>query len=202
MRKAVQHLRSCDPVLAGIIDSVGPYKPQYKDPDFEALVRSIVYQQLSGKAALTIYNRFEAIARKRGVLQPRAVMSLTHDQMRACGLSNGKACYIRDLAEKTVAKHVRFDALPTLCDEDVIAHLVQVKGIGVWTAQMFLLFALRRPNVLPTGDLGIRAAMKRAYGLDELPLPEEMMRISAPWTPWRSVATWYLWRSLDGPAAL
>lgn len=122
--------------------------------------------------------------------------------MRAAGLSSQKAKYIRDLAEKTQSKLIRFRQIENLTDEEVITHLTQVKGIGVWTAHMFLIFALQRPDILPIGDLGIRMAMKRSYKLEALPTPKEMVEIAQPWRPWASVASWYLWRSLDGQAQL
>ncbi|MDX2178202.1 MAG: DNA-3-methyladenine glycosylase [Bryobacteraceae bacterium] len=199
MKQALRHLKAGDPVLRQIIEHIGPYSIEYRAPDFGTLVRSIVYQQVSGKAAATILARLIAASKR---LTPAAVLKLSVEDMRACGLSGQKTAYIRDLAEKTLAREVRFPQLAKLPDEEVIAHLTQVKGVGVWTAQMFLMFALARPDVLPTADLGIRSAMKRAYGLEELPKPDEMARIAQPWKPWTSVACWYLWRSLDGPATL
>lgn len=195
MRKAILHLKRSDPVLKALIQRVGPYGQRMAPAGFPAVVRSIVYQQLSGKAAATIYGRLEKAV--RGRMTPRSVLRLSEEQMRGLGLSRQKTAYIRDLAEKTLSREVDFRALPDLPDEEVIARLTAVKGIGEWTAQMFLLFALGRPDVLPTADLGIRAAMKGLYGLDELPKPAEMARIAAPWRPYCSVACWYLWRSLD-----
>src|SRR5215472_13652423 len=122
--------------------------------------------------------------------------------MPAVGLSNQKLSYIRALAKKTRDGKVNFDILPQLPDEEVVAHLTQIKGIGVWTAQMFLIFALRRENILPTGDLGIRVAIRKAYGLTELPKPSEMESIAVRWHPYCSVASWYLWRSLEANAGL
>jgi DNA-3-methyladenine glycosylase II len=199
MRKAILHLKKSDPVLCAVIQRVGPYRMQFRDPDFQTLVRSIVYQQLSGRVASVIFERLlKLVPRKK--LTPRAILKLTHEQMRSAGLSNQKATYIRDLAEKTAAGTVDFAAMISLSDEEVIEELTQVKGIGVWTAHMFLMFALRRPNVLPVGDLGIRSAVKKAYGLDDLPDPKRMVAIAEAWHPYCSVASWYLWRSLDGAA--
>ena len=200
MQKAIDHLRQADPVLAAIIERVGDYRIQFRDPDFQTLVRSIVYQQLSGRVALTIFTRLQTAA--GGAITPASILALTPEQMRALGLSGQKIAYIRDLAEKTAAGHVDFGALPKMTDERVIEHLTQVKGIGVWTAHMFLIFALRRPNVLPTGDLGVRSAMKRAYRMRALPKPERMEKIAKRWHPYCSIASWYLWRSLDNEAAL
>ena len=201
MRKAILHLKKSDPVLAGLITGVGPYRLEYREPKFETLVRSIVYQQLSGKAAATIMGRLLDLAPKR-TLTPRAVLKLAPEQMRSAGLSGQKVSYIRDLAEHTQSKRVDFATLGDLSDADVIEHLTQVKGIGVWTAHMFLIFALRRSDILPCGDLGVRAAIKKAYKLEALPTAKQMEELATAWRPYCSVASWYLWRSLDGPAEL
>jgi DNA-3-methyladenine glycosylase II len=201
VRKAVHHLKKSDPVLAAIIERVGPYKIQYREPIFQTLVRSIVYQQLHGKAALTIFNRLIEAA-KADPLTPESILRLRPARMRAIGLSQQKLSYIRELARLTRAGEVDFERCTILEDAGVIEHLTRVKGIGVWTAHMFLIFALRRTDVLPTGDLGVRAAMKKAYGLAELPKPEEMARIAQVWRPYSSVACWYLWRSLDNAGAM
>jgi DNA-3-methyladenine glycosylase II len=150
---------------------------------------------LSAKAAATIFGRLVTAA--SDPLRPETVLALTVLEMRALGLSQQKAAYVRDLAAKTTAGEVRFEKLPRLTDERIIAELTQVKGIGIWTVHMFLMFALRRPNVLPVGDLGIRNAVKRAYNLDEFPTAADIERIAKPWHPYCSVASWYLWRSLD-----
>lgn len=200
MRKAITHLKKSDPVMAAIIKQVGPYKIQFREPVFGTLVRSIVYQQLSGKVAAVILDRL--VRAVRGRLTPRLILKLTPEEMRALGLSTAKVVYIRDLAERTLAGEVVFKNIHQLDDEEVIEHLTRVKGIGVWTAHMFLMFALQRPNVLPVGDLGVRAAIKKAYGLEELPKPKQVQEIAAGWHPYCSVATWYLWRSLDGSAEI
>ena len=201
MKKAIQHLKTADTVLGSIIERVGPYRMQYRDPNFHTLVRSIVYQQLSGKAALTIFNRLIAAA-KTDPLTPESVLKLRPARMRTLGLSKQKLTYIRELARMTRDGAVRFDQVAALDDAAIIEHFTQVKGIGVWTAQMFLIFALRRLDVLPTGDLGVRAAIKRAYNLPELPAPAEMEKLAAAWRPYCSVASWYLWRSLDNQGAM
>ena len=201
MRKAIAHLRKADPVLASIIKQVGPYRMEYRDPEFGSLVRSIAYQQLSTKVAGVILGRLlDALPGRE--LTPASILALTCEEMRAFGLSGAKTKYIRDLAERTLAGHVIFDNLISRSDDEVIEHLTQVKGIGVWTAHMFLIFALQRPNILPTGDLGVRAAIKKAYGLEALPTPLEVSEIAANWHPYCSVASWYLWRSLDGSAQI
>jgi DNA-3-methyladenine glycosylase II len=201
MRKAINHLKKSDPVLAAIIERVGPCRIQFREPEFGTLVRSIVYQQLSGKVASVILDRLlDAMPERK--LTPQAILKLTPEKMRSLGLSGAKTAYIRDLAEKTKSGEVIFEDIQGRTDDEVIEHLTQVKGIGVWTAHMFLIFALQRPNVLPVGDLGVRSAIKRAYGLEEMPNPREVEQIAERWHPYCSVATWYLWRSLDGPAEL
>jgi DNA-3-methyladenine glycosylase II len=155
-----------------------------------------VYQQLSGRVASVIFGRLHAAA-GQSQLTPAGILKLRPERMRKLGLSAQKTLYIRELAKHTRRGTVIFESLPDADDTAVIEHLTQVKGIGVWTAQMFLIFALRRPDVLPVADLGIRSAMQKAYGLDGLPKPPEMEKIAAAWKPWTSVACWYLWRSLD-----
>jgi DNA-3-methyladenine glycosylase II len=195
MRTALQHLKK-DPILAKIIGRAGPYAIEYREPSFETLVRSIVYQQLSGRVASVIFARLHAAAGE-ATLTPDGIMKLRPARMRKAGLSAQKTEYIRELAKHTRKGGVVFEKLPELEDANVIEHLTAVKGIGVWTAQMFLMFALRRPDVLPVSDLGIRTAMKKAYGLDDLPKPADMQKIASGWKPWTSVACWYLWRSLE-----
>lgn len=197
MLKALNHLRSADPVLAAILDRVGPYRPRYSQPDFAMLVRAIVNQQLSGKAAATILRRLEEKVEPKGGMIPEALLALRSTQLRAVGLSAQKQAYLKDLARKTVSGELDFEQLHSLDDQDVIERLTQIKGIGVWTAHMFLIFGLRRPDVLPSGDLGIQAAVHRAYGLEARPKPAELEQLGARWRPWSSIAAWYLWRSLE-----
>jgi len=201
MRKAILHLKKADPILGSVIDRVGAYRIEYRSPDFQTLVRSIVYQQLSGRVASVIFGRLAGML-PDGKITPEGILKLTPAKMRRAGLSKQKTAYIRDLARKTARGKVTFEALAELADHEVIEHLTQVKGIGVWTAHMFLIFALQRPDVLPTGDLGVRSAIRKAYGLEELPHPKQMEEMAAAWRPYCSVAAWYLWRSLEGPAAL
>jgi DNA-3-methyladenine glycosylase II len=200
MKEAIQHLRRNDPVLSEIIDRVGDYGIQFREPGFETLVRSIVYQQLSGRVASVIFGRLVKAAGEP--LTPENILKLRPARMRALGLSKQKTIYIRDLARHTRDRRVVFEELAALDDSVVIERLTQVKGIGVWTVHMFLIFALRRTDVLPTGDLGIRNAMRKAYGLAEAPKPDEMEKLAKSWRPYCSVASWYLWRSLEGEAAL
>jgi len=199
MKEAIQHLSLKDPVLSSIIQRVGGYGIQFREPTFETLVRSIVFQQLSGRVASVIFGRLAAAT---GPLTPENILRLRPARMRKLGLSTQKTAYIRDLARHTRGGKLIFAELPAMDDAAVITHLTQVKGIGVWTAQMFLIFALQRTDVLPTGDLGIRNAMRKAYGLEELPSPARMEELAREWSPYCSVASWYLWRSLDSPVEL
>jgi DNA-3-methyladenine glycosylase II len=201
MRKAIRHLQAADPVMAGIIRQVGPYRIEFRDPVFETLVRSIVYQQLSGRVASVIFGRLLA-AVPGGLLTPENILALRPEKMRKLGLSKQKTAYIRDLARHTRAGTVDFAGLAGLPDAEVIEHLTKVKGVGVWTAHMFLIFALRRANVLPSGDLGVRSAIRKAYGFEELPKPAEIEALGERWHPYCTVAAWYLWRSLEPNANL
>ncbi len=196
MRSALKHLKKSDAVLAAIIQRVGPFAMQYREPSFESLVRSIVYQQLNGKVAGVIFGRLHAAVGEEQ-LTPAGILRLRPEKMRKLGLSAQKTLYIRELAKHTKRGSVVFEELQAADDALVIEHLTQVKGIGVWTAQMFLMFALCRQDVLPVADLGIRMAMKKAYSLADLPKPAEMEKIAAAWKPWTSIACWYLWRSLE-----
>ena len=201
--------------MRAIIERIGPYRMRFGLPEFHSLAEAIVYQQLNGKAAETIFKRFAALAGEP--LTPEGMLKLSDEQMRGAGLSKQKSAYLRDLAEKTSSGLLDFKRLSELADAEVVEHLTQVKGIGVWTAQMFLMFTLKRENVLPTGDFGVRMAMYRHY-LDvrrakaakksavakkgrkkkiRLPTPEQMEKIAKCWEPYRSVACWYLWKSLD-----
>ena len=200
MQEAIHHLRRNDPVLSAIIERVGEYQIRFREPNFETLVKAIVFQQLSGKVANVIYGRL--LDGVKGRMQPEEVLKLRPDRMRRLGLSRQKTAYIRDLARHTRDRRVAFDDLLALPDHEVIERLTRVRGIGVWTVHMFLIFALRRNDVLPTGDLGIRNAIRKAYGLDELPTPDEMEKMAGKWRPYCSVASWYLWRSLEPDANL
>jgi DNA-3-methyladenine glycosylase II len=195
MRKAVNHLKKADPILCAIIERVGPCRMEFSEPEFCNLAEAIVYQQLNGKAAVTIFNRFAELA--GDPLTPEGILKLSDEQLRKVGLSKQKSAYLKDLSTKTSAGLLDFAKLPELSDEEVIEHLTQVKGIGEWTAHMFLMFSLRRPNVLPTGDYGVQVAIKKHYKKRNLPKPDVMEKIAKRWAPYRSVACWYMWRSLD-----
>lgn len=195
MRHAVRHLKKADPILGAIIHRVGPFRMNYDEPVFASLAEAIVYQQLHGKAAATIFKRLTDLT---GLpLAPEAILKLTESQMRGVGLSKQKLSYLRDLAAKAQSGEVDFAHLPELPDDEVIKQLTKIKGIGAWTAHMFLMFALRRPNVLPTGDLGIQMAIRKHYRKRKLPKPAQMEKLAKCWEPYRSVACWYLWRSMD-----
>jgi len=201
MRKAIVHLKKADPVLGSIIDRVGAYKIEHSEAGFSTLVTSIVNQQLSGRVADVILGRLRAML-PGGKVTPEAILKLTPARMRKAGLSKQKTAYIRDLARRTQKGHVNFETLADLPDHEVIEQLTQVKGIGVWTAHMFLIFALRRPDILATGDLGVRNAIRKAYQLEELPHPAQIEEMAVIWRPYCSVAMWYFWRSLEGPAKI
>jgi DNA-3-methyladenine glycosylase II len=201
MRKALNHLKKSDPVMGGIIERVGRYAIEYHEPTFHSLVRSIVFQQLNGKAASTIFGRL-VDACKVDPITPESILKLRPARLRKLGLSTQKMTYVRELARMTRDGDVDFERCVTIADGEVVEHLTQVKGIGVWTAHMFLIFALRRTDVLPTGDLGVRMAIRKAYELSDLPKPAEIEAIAGAWRPYCSIAAWYLWRSLDNEAAL
>jgi len=195
MRKAINQLKKSDPILRTIIERVGPCRMEFGEPVFHSLAETIVYQQLNGKAAVTIFKRLAALAGEP--LTAEGIAKLTAEQMRSVGLSKQKSSYLRDMAERAIRGELSFTRLPEMTDEEVIKHLTQVKGVGVWTAHMFLIFTLKRQNILPTGDFGIRMAIRKHYHKRKLPNPVQMEKIARPWEPYRSIACWYLWRSLD-----
>src|SRR6266700_7643862 len=195
MRKAVLHLKKSDPVMRAIMKRVGPCRMELGEPTFHSLAEAIIYQQLNGKAAVTIFKRFAALAGEP--LTPEGILKLTPEQMRSVGLSKQKSSYLLDMAERAHRGELDFSRLPEMLDEEVIEHLTQVKGVGVWTAHMFLMFTLRRANILPTGDYGVQVALKKHYKKRKLPKPKDMEMIARAWEPYRSVACWYMWRSLD-----
>ncbi|MHB8240564.1 MAG: DNA-3-methyladenine glycosylase family protein [Solirubrobacteraceae bacterium] len=205
-RRALAHLSASDPVLARLIEEIGPLKDAREgrpDPDdhYGALVRSITGQQLSVLAARAIYGRLTARFGDRPPT-PQEILADDPEELRAAaGLSRAKASYLRSLAEHVLSGELELERLDELGDEQVVAELVAVKGLGLWTAQMFLMFHLERPDVLPVGDLGIRRAIERAYGLDGLPQPPAMEEIALPWRPHRTLACRYLWRSLQNEPA-
>jgi DNA-3-methyladenine glycosylase II len=197
-RRAIAHLTDTDPVLAKVIGRVGAFRltPRAEGSHFDAVCRSIIYQQLSGKAAATIHGRVLGLYGGRPP-RPDELAATSDEHLRAVGLSRQKLSYLKDLAVRVAGNELPIETLHELPDAEVIDALVRVKGIGRWTAQMFLMFRLGRPDVLPDLDLGIQKAIQRAYRLRKRPLPERVLRIGAPWAPYRTVASWYLWRSLE-----
>ena len=192
--RACRHLRKCDPVLDTLIAAVGPCTLEPGGDPFVILVRSIVSQLISTAAARTIYGRLEVALGEAGVT-PAALIAMGHDDIRKQGLSNAKAQGILDLAGRSSDGRLALDRLAGMSDADIATQLVAVRGIGVWTAEMFLIFGLGRPDVLPVGDLGLRAGIQTVYALEALPNAAEVRRIAEPWAPYRSIATWYMWRS-------
>jgi DNA-3-methyladenine glycosylase II len=199
-RKAIAHLKKVDPVLGQVIKTVGSYKgwPPSTGTHFEAVCRSIVFQQLSGKAAGTIHGRFQGLYGGRTPL-PAELASTSDEHLRSIGLSRQKSAYLKDLGSRVALGELPIETLHELSDEDIISALTQVKGIGRWTAQMFLMFRLGRPDVLPDLDLGVQKGIQRAYRLRKLPTPERVKKIGAKWAPYRTVGSWYMWRLLDTP---
>jgi 3-methyladenine DNA glycosylase/8-oxoguanine DNA glycosylase len=199
--EGVAHLERADPVMRAIVGRVGPMslRPPRRVDTFSSLARAIVFQQLSGKAAATIHGRFAALFDGRPT--PERVLDAAEERLRGAGLSRAKVLAVRDLASATLDGRLALPLSRRLEDEAVVERLVTVRGIGPWTAHMFLIFQWGRPDVLPVADLGLRNAVRRAYGLRRDPTPERLASIAAPWRPFRSVATWYLWRSLDAAGA-
>ena len=200
MELATQYLRTVDPVLAEIIDRVGPCAFAFREATFETLARSITFQLISTKAAATIFARLHKAVGRR--FTANAFLKLTPEQLRACGLTRQKMAALTDLAERVARREIKFRSLGTLEDEAIVQLLSQVRGVGVWTAQMFLMFGLRRPNVMPLADLGLRNAVRKAYGLSEMPSAAVLTKIAEKWHPYCSIATWYLWRSINGSAEM
>jgi len=202
---AMEHLLGADPVLGQLVEEQGSLDEQERSRGrpadaYGALVRSIVGQQLSTKAARTIYERLTGLY-DGTTPTPQQLIDTDPDDLRAVGLSRAKASYLRSLAEHVVSGELELDRLTDLPDDEVSEQLTAVKGLGQWTAHMFLIFHLHRPDVLPVGDLGVRRAVELAYGLEGLPTPAELEQIAEPWRPHRSLASLYLWRSLDNEPA-
>jgi DNA-3-methyladenine glycosylase II len=196
-RKAINHLKKVDPVLRDVIAKVGRcrLRPMTEGSHFEFIARSIIYQQLSGKAAATIHGRVQALC--GGALSTEPLIKLPDEALRGAGLSRQKLSYLRDLAAHAANGTLDTVHLPELPDEEIIRQLVQVKGVGVWTAQMFLMFRLCRPDVLPVLDLGVRKGVQRAYRLRKMPDARRVEKIAALWAPYRTVGSWYMWRVLE-----
>jgi DNA-3-methyladenine glycosylase II len=196
VRKARRHLRAADPVMKDIIDAVGRFTLCLERDRFGMLVRSIISQQISGSAATSIWRRLRTLAGPGG-LKAANLAQFSIAELRSVGLSPQKASYVTDLAQKVNDGTVDLRQIGRLPDERIVEHLVQVKGIGRWTAQMFLIFSLGRLDVFPHDDLGVRSAIRDRYGLADLPDKQTALAIAAPWRPYATVASWYCWRSLN-----
>lgn len=195
---ALRHLSSADPRLAAVIARVGPYAPTLTPDPFVALVSSIIHQQLSMKAAATIGGRVRDLCPRRKYTTA-AISALSDEQLRACGLSRMKVVFLRDLVLHFESGKVKSNRLRRMSDEEVIGNVTQVKGIGRWTAEMLLMFCLKRPDIWPVDDLGLRKAAQKLLGArKELSMPR-LQKLGDSFRPHRSIATWYLWRSLEGP---
>lgn len=196
-RKALAHLREADPILRSVIEQVGPCKlrPLTDGSHFGFIARSIIYQQLSTRAAATIHGRVEALC--GGVITSAVLAGLTEESLRGAGLSRQKLGYLRDLAARDSDGRLDTRHFEHMSDAEITEQLVQVKGVGVWTAQMFLMFRLGRPDVLPVLDLGIRKGVQRAYRLRKLPDARRIEKIAGPWAPYRTIGSWYMWRVLE-----
>jgi 3-methyladenine DNA glycosylase/8-oxoguanine DNA glycosylase len=187
-----------DPIVAGLIERHGPvrlHRPPRAEERFATLAESIAYQQLNGRAAATIHARL--VAALHGEVTPAGVLALSVEELRACGLSRAKAASMRDLAAMVTSGELALERIGRMSDEDVVDHLIQVRGIGRWTAEMFLLFSLRRLDVWPVGDYGVRAGYAAAWSLAEAPSPKQLDALGDRFRPYRSVVAWYCWRALD-----
>jgi len=194
---AVAHLKRVDPILGEVIDRVGPYLIPRRPERFQALVRAIIFQQLAGRAAQTIYDRFVQQVGGKRFPTPTLVLATSDEVLRAAGLSRGKMAYIRDLAGHVRDRTLNFHRFPGMDDDAIITDLTRVRGIGRWTAEMFLMFNLHRPDVFPVDDLGVRNAVARLYAMSTPPPPKELREFGERWRPYRSVACWYLWRAAE-----
>lgn len=199
IRRGERHLARRDPFLRGVIQRNGPCTLRPHRGYYEILVRAIISQQLSGKAAETIINRFRAVYGPNRFPKPQQILATADATLRATGMSNGKVSFVKDLATKVEDGTLKLNRLARMPDDEIIAMLTQVKGIGVWTAHMFLMFSLCRLDVLPVGDLGIRNAVQKHYGFRSTPTPVQMERLAERngWRPYRTIASWYLWRALE-----
>ncbi|HEV2169939.1 MAG TPA: DNA-3-methyladenine glycosylase [Candidatus Binatus sp.] len=196
-RKARIHLSKVDPILARIIAKVGPLEITPRRERFQALARAIIFQQLAGAAASAIYGRFVGLFPGVEFPSPEQVLDKTVAELRAVGLSEKKALYIRDLAEHIRDGKLNFHQFHAMTDEEIVEHLTMVKGIGKWTAEMFLMFNLGRPDVMPADDLGVQNAIKRHYRMCQRPNRKRLLKHAERWRPYRTAAAWYLWRSLE-----
>tara|TARA_Y100001947_G_scaffold29711_1_gene23231 strand:- start:1597 stop:2235 length:639 start_codon:yes stop_codon:yes gene_type:complete len=199
IKKAVKYLRQSDPELIPLLDAFKIQDLQPETDYFKSLTRSIVYQQLSGKAAKTISDRFILLYKDKSYPTPVDVINIDHEKLRSVGLSNSKAQYIKNIAHAFLDNPDTYDSLEKMDDQDIIDTLITIKGVGPWTAQMFLMFTLNRPDVFPVTDLGVQKGFKHYYKLSEMPTPGQMLKKSEQWAPYRTVVSLYFWRLLEGP---
>lgn len=201
LRSAVRYLKRSDPVLAALITRIGPCRMRLRahQHPFQALVQAIIYQQLSGKAAATIYGRFEALfSHMKDTLTPADLIAIPDDSLRAAGLSRNKVLAVKDLAVKALNGVVPGPGgLDGIDDDEIVTRLTTVRGVGRWTVEMLLIFTLGRPDVLPVSDLGVRKGFQAAFGMKKMPATSTLERVGKRWMPYRSVASWYLWRAAD-----
>jgi DNA-3-methyladenine glycosylase II len=194
---AIAQLKTADPKLAEIIEIVGPCRLTPTEDAYFALAESIIHQQLSMKAAGTIFRRFAALMPGKAFPDPEDVLAAREETLKAVGLSGQKIRYLRDLSAKFLDGTVDPSGFSSMSDEEIIAELTKIKGIGRWTAEMYLIFSLARPNVLPVDDLGLQKAIQRHYGLNDLPIIQRIREVAVRWQPFCTVATWYMWRSFE-----
>jgi len=196
---ALRHLSHADKRIEKLIDKFGPPNFNLMNNYYESLIRSIVYQQLSGKAASIIYERFLDLFVFDIYPEPKDILAVSIETLRSSGLSYQKVNYIRDLSEKWQDGTMNLTDIDSMTDEEISSELIKVKGIGQWTADMFLMFTLGRPDVFPFGDLGIQKGVMILTNMNRLPTQKEMERKTKKWQPYRTVAAWYLWKLVDGP---
>ena len=199
IKKAVKYLMKSDPELIPLLDAFKIQDLQPETDYFKSLTRSIVYQQLSGKVAKTILDRFILLYKDKSYPTPVDVINIDHEKLRSVGLSNSKAQYIKNIAHAFLDNPDTYDSLEKMDDQDIIDTLITIKGVGPWTAQMFLMFTLNRPDVFPVTDLGVQKGFKHYYKLSEMPTPGQMLKKSEQWAPYRTVVSLYFWRLLEGP---
>ncbi|MGE0227180.1 MAG: DNA-3-methyladenine glycosylase [Dehalococcoidia bacterium] len=198
VKRAETALRTGDQVMARLIDAHGPFRPRPGDDPYSALVRTILFQQLAGAAARAIDRKWRALYGDGGrTPTPREILETSDEQFRSAGVSRQKASYLRDLALHVADGRLDFAAISRLEDAEVVKRLTDVHGLGEWSAHMFLMFELGRPDVLPTGDMGMRNGMRIAYRLETVPTPAQAREIGAPWAPFRTVGAWYMWRAAE-----
>jgi DNA-3-methyladenine glycosylase II len=199
IKKAVKYLMKSDPELIPLLDAFKIQDLQPETDYFKSLTRSIVYQQLSGKVAKTILDRFILLYKDKSYPTPVDVINIDHEKLRSVGLSNSKAQYIKNIAHAFLDNPDTYDSLEKMDDQDIIDTLITIKGVGPWTAQMFLMFTLNRPDVFPVTDLGVQKGFQHYYKLSEMPTPGQMLKKSEQWAPYRTVVSLYFWRLLEGP---